>query len=127
MAKTHTLTINYSDGYQTINQQISKSDDRSLELDVTVAANVTNQAHAFPIDVSEVKSMYLMSTQNITIKTNSTSTPANTLNLLANRPVIWQDGDLNSLLLTTDVTTLYLTTGAISSSASLKLLLLTNA
>jgi len=61
------------------------------------------------IDVSQLKAIYILSDQNITLETNSGSAPADTLNLLANVPYVWHTGSYFTNLLTTDVTASYWT------------------
>ncbi|MCH8853919.1 MAG: hypothetical protein IID41_14900 [Planctomycetes bacterium] len=61
------------------------------------------------IDVSAVKSFFLISDVNVTIETNDGTTPTDTLNLIAGVPYIWNTDSLDSFLLTGDVTKFFIT------------------
>ncbi len=86
-----------------------------------IAANQTNLAVTFPIDVSRVLVLSIGADKDITLKTNSTSSPLDTLNLLANKPRHWfktTDPDSEFFIggadgvAGTDITTIYVSTGA---------------
>lgn len=108
MAFTDVLKIEVSGG-QSDSQQISSSGSSRQSLSETIADGSTNQAVAFTLDVSAVKSFYLNSSKDITFKTNSSGSPADTLALKANVPYIWHTNAYDTFLLGTDVTVLYIT------------------
>lgn len=76
-----------------------------------IPANSANARVTLPVDVSTVKAAGIVANQDCTIKTNSTSTPTDTLALQANAAILWQTGDPTALFLTADVTDFYITTG----------------
>lgn len=74
----------------------------------TVANGQTAFAINVALDVSACKGFAIVSDQDITIKTNSSGAPDNTLTLKANEPYIWSGAnDPNAFLLTVDVTKFY--------------------
>lgn len=73
----------------------------------SIANGQTNFVVNLAIDVSAVKSIVIVSDQNITVKTNDNSTPDNTLTLVAGKEYSWNTDSLQSLLLTADVTSLH--------------------
>lgn len=79
------------------------------QVDISIADGVTNQALALAIDISEVESIFLYTDGTLTVKTNSSSVPDQTLTFSANKPLAWVRGMPNTLPITVDVTTLYLT------------------
>lgn len=83
-----------------------------IEVDVDVAASTTNQLYTIAIDVSELKSLFLVTDGGMTIKTNSSGSPDDTFTMVAYMPLIWVDGYPTANPLGTDVTKLYLTTGS---------------
>lgn len=113
MSFTHAITQAWSRGNESVSKQVSKSADSEKNLDIAVPENSTNLAIAFTCDVSELQSLYLVSTVNMTLKTNSTSSPQETLTLVANEPVIWWDGNPLTMPFAGDITALYATTGAV--------------
>jgi hypothetical protein len=85
--------------------------ESNLDLDVPVG---NNQLTAFVLDVSQLKFLYIVAAGALTIKTNSSGSPANTITLAADVPFQWILGD-NALrdtanaAITTDITALYIT------------------
>jgi hypothetical protein len=79
-------------------------------------ATGTNTAMAIAIDVSQVKAFFLCSDVDMTVKTNSSGSPDNTITLRAGQPYQWykpaSGSPYDSFKLTTDVTILYLTCAA---------------
>lgn len=61
--------------------------------------------------MSALASVYILSDQDLTLKTNSTGSPDDTIILTANKPVIWYAGCGWTNPLTVDVTKFYLTNG----------------
>lgn len=90
--------------------------DMVATLSKIVPASTTNGEFDFAVDVSTVKGMAMEVSHDATVKTNSTSTPGNTLTLLAGIPVVWVAGDDADAFLTVDVTTFYVTTGGLDTA-----------
>lgn len=107
-AHTLTQTIDPSGGSTvTANKQYTASGQ--VRVQETVANGQTDKQIIVGIDVSAVKSIVIKSTQNVTLETNSGGVPANTLNLLANVPYIWNTDSYDTFKLTTDVTSVFIT------------------
>lgn len=113
MAFSHVLTLGWSQGNLSISKQITKSSDAENNRDITVPQNSTNLAITFALDVSELKALYIVSTVNLTLETNSGSSPTDTLTLVAGEPVIWWTGCPVAIPFSADVTGLFATTGAV--------------
>lgn len=113
MAFTHTLTFNHSQGNNQISKQVSKSADSEKNLDITVPDSSTNLAIAYTCDVSELKSLFIVSTVNMTLETNNSGSPTDTLTLIAGEPVVWFTGCPMECPFSADVTALYATTGSV--------------
>lgn len=114
MSFTHTLTQVWAQGNNSISQQVSKSADGETNRDVTVPENSTDLLVNFTLDVSELKALYIVSDKAMTIQVNSGSSPSVTLTLVANEPLVWWTGSSHANpFSSTDVTALYLTTGAV--------------
>jgi len=86
----------------------------------TVADSQTDQLLVMSLDVSAVKSFWMVSDQALTVETNDGTTPADTIVLVANVPYVWCTDSYDTFLLGTDVTALYLT-NASGSTATLKI------
>ena len=61
------------------------------------------------LDVSQIKALYMVSTQALTVETNSASVPDDTIVLVANTALVWWAGSYYTNLLATDVTAMFLT------------------
>lgn len=85
--------------------------DKEANLDHTIAIG-TDVEVQFPLDVSAVESIILLSTANVTIETNDGSSPDNTLALLANKPYVWNKSSYDTFKFTTDIVALFLTAAA---------------
>lgn len=93
------------------------SSDGSVTLDVTVPASTTNQAAALAITTSKLRSFFLISSQAVTIKTNSTSSPSNTWTMVANVPFVWSaDAAYFTNPVSANITTLYITNSGTTSA-----------
>lgn len=79
----------------------------------TIPKNLTDAVVQKPeVDFSECKLMAIVASKDCTVKTNSTISPAETLELKANRPLHWIEGDPTAnKFLSVDVTVWYVTTG----------------
>jgi len=68
-------------------------------------------------DVSTIVSLVIESTTAMTLKTNSSGAPVDTITLVANKPVVWNTQILATLgtacPLTVDVTSLFVTNAAV--------------
>jgi hypothetical protein len=78
--------------------------------DITVAATTTNYEADIDVTEANIQSMAIYSDKAVTVKTNSTSAPDDTITLTAGQMKIWKVGDLDAAkLFTADVTKLYIT------------------
>jgi hypothetical protein len=92
---------------------VSVTADGSLAYDDMVPAATTNKEITLAVDVSAVKVIAIAvegiaEGKTVTIKTNSTSSPTNTLTLTRSAPgVVWYTGQTGANPLTADVTSFY--------------------
>ena len=86
----------------------------------SVADAATDAEITISIDVSAVKAFLVISSQNVTLETNSGGAPVDTITLLAGKPYVFVTGDYNAFLLGTDVTAFFITnaSGAAATPAS---------
>lgn len=96
-----------------LNGQISASKQYSggaaIELDESIPASSTNAPLSLAVDISQVKSLLLLSDQQVTFKTNSSSSPTDTLVLKAGVPYIWNTDSYDTCKITADITTAFVT------------------
>lgn len=76
----------------------------------SVADSSTDFNINYAVDVSTVKTFWIVSTQDVTVETNDGTTPADTIALKANIPYVWiASAPYDTFLLGTDVVSLKVT------------------
>lgn len=126
MSFTHTLTQQVAAPGRTLTRSLDLTGDHQQSLSVAVPDEAEDQEVAISIDQSQIKSLYLVSDQDVTIETNNGTTPDDTISLLAGQPLVWQADDYYACPITVDVTSLFIT-NASGSSATVELELLVDA
>lgn len=96
-----------------------------LEISESVADSETDKEIVCAIDVSAVKAVVICSSQDVTLETNNGSTPDDTFSLKANLPYVWYTNKYDSLLLTVDVTSIFIT-NASGSAATIEVYVITD-
>jgi hypothetical protein len=125
MAFSHTITYSWGNGNASLQQSQSKSAGAELNIEESIPNASTDLQVACAFDVSKVESIMILSDQNVTLETNSGGSPANTINLLANVPYVWQKATYLANLFTTNVTSWFLTNSS-GANATLKARILTD-
>jgi hypothetical protein len=116
-AHTHSVSVNTDEGVLTYSKAVTA--DKKQAVDVPVADSESDYEILIAIDVSTVKSIYIVSDQDVTLETNDGGTPVDTISLKANVPYVWHTDSYDTLQLTTDVTAFYIT-NASGSTANIK-------
>lgn len=62
---------------------------------------------AVHIDIAELKALFIVSTQTITVKTNSSGDPDDTFEMIAGEPLIWHTASIHTKPLTVDVASVF--------------------
>lgn len=117
MSIVHKITRTWSRGNDQITRTESVTVEAEITIDTSVAASTSDALHAFVLDVSQAKTIFLLSSQDLTVETNSSSAPAATVSLKAGIPRQWStgSGETNPFG-STDVTALYLTNGTLAAA-----------
>jgi hypothetical protein len=124
MSFTHVVTERVTIGGVTITEQNTLTAGQKISIDEAVAI-ANDVLIAMSVDVSQVKSVYILCDQDVLLETNSSSSPAQTLSLKAGIPYIWYTNKYSALVFSTDITALYVT-NATASVANLQLEILTD-
>lgn len=111
---THTFSRGWTNGGVSISKSVDVSSGAEVNLDESIPAATTDQLVAFVLDVSQIKGLYIIADKPLLIQTNDGSSPANTITLAANVPFMWVNGDAAirdtaGAVITTDITSLYVT------------------
>jgi hypothetical protein len=107
MLHTLVLALTAPSGQVSSSLQFNASADG--EFDEVVPPTTTNMPFSLALDISQVKSLYILSDQDVTLKTNSSSSPTDTIALKANQPYIWYTGAYDASKITADVTQAFIT------------------
>lgn len=83
--------------------------EKEEKFDLSVANPTTDLAIALAFTAAKVKSVYLLSTQDVTLETNSGSSPTDTIALKAGSAIKWKSGGSGSNPFTANVTGLFVT------------------
>lgn len=119
MSVTHTITRSITRGGATKSASKAIAAGQEVVIDDTVAQSQTDLLYELTIDVSQLKSLYIVSDQDLTLETNADDhAGGDLLTLKANQPVIWQLNDACACPITADVDGLYVTTGAIGADGA---------
>ncbi len=121
---THTLGISYHTDAGTIATTTDVyTGDAENDLEEVVAGATVNKEYDMAITVANIKSMVLFSSQAVTIKTNSTVAPGNTVSLLANKQVVWNTDSVMTKPFSVDTTKLFISNpGATAATLKIRVL-----
>jgi hypothetical protein len=110
MSFTHTLTKRVAPGAGTqISKAIENTGGLEANLSESIAASQTNLQLNYALDVSAVKSFYMVASVDMLVETNSGGSPVDTINLRANEPYDWHVNAYNTFKFGTDITALFIT------------------
>jgi hypothetical protein len=111
---TDTISINVSgtDGAR-IQGSSQEAGVTQTQIDTVIPASTTNQLVSIAWTVADTQAVMILATSNCTLKTNSTGSPDDTINLKAGIPLVWRaSASYFSNPFTVDVTAWYITTTA---------------
>jgi hypothetical protein len=122
----HTIINSYTDDAGMVVNVATKFTGQTVSgYDGTIAALATNVLVEVAFAIADLQSLCIWSDTNLTIKTNSSTSPTQTINLLASVPIVWGTGLGSADPITADVTALYVTNAA-SNLANFKVRALTS-
>lgn len=107
-----TLNHGYSGGGGGQTKNVIKTAGSLVATDETVAIAANNFLVGVSIDVSELEAIYINSTQDLTLETNSGGSPQETIALKANVPLAWFANGYFAVPFAGDVTGFYFTNGS---------------
>lgn len=108
---THIVGRSANSNSLNVNAQQQVQGDVEVAISQVIAPSAADFEILVAVDVSQLKAIVLVASNNCTVETNNSGTPTNTINLLAGKPYIWSTGDYNTCLITADVSKIFLTNG----------------
>lgn len=110
---------------------IEQSDEELRQFECPVGAGAANEEFICAINRSLTKALYMVADQPVVIKTNSSSSPADTITLAANQPFLFMADAIPVTALTdhltADVTAIFVTNGSETVATVLKICALVDA
>lgn len=115
---THRVERKWTADNETLNAAFNVTGGAESNIDEAIPDSSVDLTVVFNLDVSEVKVLFILSDQDISIETNDGVAPDNTFDLAANVPFLWtsEDGpaltDTDGVAVTSDITSLHVTNSA---------------
>lgn len=110
MSISHNLTYAWAQGSNSLSKTKSSTGGAEANISESISANQTDLLIAYVLDVSQLKSIFMLATADMTLETNSSSVPGTTIALKANEPYMWHSNSPQANPFgATDVTALYVT------------------
>jgi hypothetical protein len=109
MSFTHTIESSVQTPGKRVTANFTVAHDQQVSLDVSVPGATNDHDVDFDFVVARLQSIFIKSDQDVTLETNSSSAPTNTIALKANKPLIWYVGSYYANLFTADVTRMFFT------------------
>jgi hypothetical protein len=113
--QTYTVVTNNTQG--TVSGSLQEVGSSEIVLDQTIPANSTNLLYTISLIAANLQSFIMLSDSDLTVKTNSSSAPANTINLKAGKPLVWDiSNGYYPNPFTVNVTAFYSTNGTVATN-----------
>lgn len=129
MAFTHTASLSYIGGAQTIAGGATVVGDSEPSLTISIPDSSTNLELPWSLEIGNgIVGLVMLSDQSITLYTNAPSggVPDDTIDLIANVPWVWFTGYYDDVPITADILTSLFVTNASGSAATLQIQVLTD-
>lgn len=119
MSVTQTTSVKTASGDGgSVSGQYTETGTSELAISENYPAGSTNTQFTIAFNYANIQNLELVSSQDMTIKTNSSGSPDNTFSLKANNPLVWsKSGAYFANPFTANVTKFYITC---ATAASLK-------
>jgi hypothetical protein len=122
MSFTHKINNSYiDDSGMAIGGQSTYTGTIEKGYDGTLAVGITDQAVNLQWVAANVKSEVFYASAAARIKTNSSSSPATTINLIAGQSIVWGNDFLGANPIPADVTALYISNTDATNPANVKI------
>ena len=124
MSVNHTCRVIYNDNEASppIDVTVTTTGQNSVEINDSVPASTTNKQYTFAFTKTKLQSIVMYCTGvNLTLKTNSSGTPQDTITLTAGTPFVWLINSGITDPFAGDVTALFVTNADGSTAAPLKI------
>lgn len=109
MSVSHTFSFSHAGGSVSLSDSVVTTGELATESSISVAGSTTNQQENIAFNHTNLRGIYIKSDVTVTLKTNSSGSPDNTITVTAGVPFVWhyQSGVTNPF--SAAVTTTYWT------------------
>lgn len=103
-----TISISYTGNGKAVTAPVgSYTGTEAVAVETVITAGATNQLITLAFPVATIKSLIMSSDQNLTVKTNSSTTPIETLALKATAALVWTTDSATTCPFSADITRFY--------------------
>lgn len=121
MSITHTTRLTWtSPGGVDITASVSESADAEQNRELAIAASTPDQQFDLDFAFADLKSIFMLADQDLTIETNDGTTPDDTISLVAGVPFWWCDSSGLPNPFSADISAIFVT-NAEAETATLKI------
>lgn len=119
---THTHGITYKNDAGTITSTTNTyTGNAEINYEAVIPVSTTNQAVTIDFTRAHIVSFVLYASNPVTIKTNSTTTPGNTIALAAKQQIVWATDHVEADPFTVDVTEIFITNASATLTAQVEI------
>lgn len=108
-AKTATIAQSWSSGDAQIATSKAYTSGKKVGISEAVADSVTDQEHALVLDVDQIKALIIRCDQDMEVEFNDGTTGVPAISMKKDVPYIWTTDSYDDLILSTDVTKVFVT------------------
>lgn len=112
MAFTKKLRVQVDGGGESLSAEKAYSGGTRASLDEAIPAEQTDLELEFAMALTGLQMLVISATCAMTLKTNSSGDPDDTLSLVADSPYVWTADSLDACLITAAITSLFVSTAA---------------
>ena len=114
---TDTITVTYSGNGKTVTGKVgSYTGTKDAGVAIVIPAGAVNQAVPITFPFANIQACVMDASQSLTVKTNSTTTPGNTINLIGTKAQDWAIDYVATKPYSADVTIMYVTNATATDS-----------
>lgn len=112
MAIEQGLKFRWNEGGAYHSKRVSDTASSAISILENVPDGTTDQEVSISLDIDQIKILYIAADQNLTLETNSGSSPDDTINLLAGVPLAWHVNSYFSNPFSVDIASIFLSNSA---------------
>jgi len=128
MSYTHGLRTTWTDGAATLGANVEQTNEGQITHNVTLAASASLVEVTVAFTQAQLRSIFILSNLTVTMRTNSSSSPVETITIQANKPFTWQFAGYGTIPFSAaGVTRLFFSNADSVSSASVNIRVLIDA